>query len=59
MELIITFLIGIIAFLHCYILWFEMFAWTTAGRKLFRKYPAEFFEKKKCWLPIKGYIMAF
>ena len=26
MELIITFLIGIIAFLHCYILWFENYS---------------------------------
>ncbi len=41
------FLTGIIAFLHLYFLWLEMFAWTTRGRKVFRKFPSELFEPTK------------
>jgi putative membrane protein len=29
-------LIALVAFEHLYILWLEMFAWTTRGRKVFR-----------------------
>ena len=50
MELLIRILIGVIAFFHLYFLYFEMFAWTTKGRKIFRKYPAEFFEKTKVFI---------
>ncbi len=44
MQMIINFLIIIIALLHLYFLWLEMFAWTTRGRKVFKKFPAELFE---------------
>lgn len=37
MDLIIKVLIGMVAFIHCYILWLEMFAWTTRGPKAFNK----------------------
>lgn len=37
-------LIGLIALLHLYFLWFEMFAWTTTGRKIFKGFPPELFE---------------
>ena len=30
--------------LQLYFLWFEIFAWTTRGKKIFRKIPAELFE---------------
>ena len=59
MELSIKILIGFIAFLHCYFLWFEMFAWTTRGRKIFRKYPAEFFEKTKALAANQGLYNGF
>nr|WP_298929166.1 DUF1304 domain-containing protein [uncultured Erythrobacter sp.] len=36
--------IGLIALLHLYIAWFEMFAWTTRGPKVFASFPAELFE---------------
>ncbi|MCH8086165.1 MAG: DUF1304 family protein [Thaumarchaeota archaeon] len=38
MELVIDIFIGFIALIHCYIVWFEMFAWNTVGRKIFRKF---------------------
>ena len=47
MEIIAKVLILIIAGLHLYFLYFEMFAWTTLGRKIFRQFPAELFEPTK------------
>ncbi len=37
-------LLGLIALTHLYVLWFEMFAWTTRGPKVFKHYPRELFE---------------
>lgn len=47
MELASHFIIGLVAILHLYFLWFEMFAWETTGRKIFRQMPAELFPKTK------------
>ncbi len=47
MDLAISILVGLVALLHLYFLWFEMFAWTTRGRKIFRKFPPELFEPTK------------
>lgn len=44
MQRIANILIGLIAALHLYIAWFEMFAWTTRGPKIFTSFPAELFE---------------
>lgn len=37
-------LIALIAALHVYICWFEMFAWTTRGPVVFSSMPVELFE---------------
>ena len=47
MEILIKVLIGFVAALHLYFMWFEMFAWTTRGRKVFRSFPSELFEPTK------------
>ena len=47
MELVIQLLIGIIAAIHAYILWFEMFAWETKGKKIFTRFPVDLFAKTK------------
>jgi len=47
MEIIISVLIGIVALLHLYFMYFEMFAWTTIGKKTFRQFPKELFEPTK------------
>lgn len=47
MELIIKLLIALIALEHIYIMWFEMFAWETRGRKVFKQFPKELFPKTK------------
>lgn len=47
METLSNILIGLIALEHIYILWIEMFAWTTKGRTTFKSIPDELFEKTK------------
>lgn len=47
MTLLSKILIGFVAFIHLYIVWLEMFAWTTRAKKVFRKVPEEVFEKTK------------
>lgn len=47
MKIAINILIGLVAALHLYFMYFEMFAWTTLGRKIFRKFPKEMFEPTK------------
>ena len=47
MEILAKILIGAIAALHLYFLYFEMFAWETIGRKTFKSLPAELFPKTK------------
>ncbi|MFD0992951.1 DUF1304 domain-containing protein [Tenacibaculum geojense] len=59
MQLIISVLIGVIALFHLYILWFEMFAWETRGRKVFRNFPKELFPKTKTMAANQGLYNGF
>lgn len=43
MAIIAKGLIGLIAVLHAYILWFEMFAWESRGPRVFQDFPADLF----------------
>lgn len=43
MSTIALFIVILIAALHLFIAWFEMFAWETVGRKVFRTLPSELF----------------
>lgn len=36
MEIVEKILIGIVILIHLYIVWLEMFAWETAGKKVFK-----------------------
>ncbi|MEM9143297.1 MAG: DUF1304 domain-containing protein [Bacteroidota bacterium] len=47
MDIALKTLIAFIALLHLYFLWFEMFAWTTRGPKVFRSFPKELFGPTK------------
>lgn len=48
MEIIATVLTALVALEHCYILWMEMFAWETAGKKTFgQSLPHELFKPTK------------
>jgi putative membrane protein len=59
MEILIDILIGIVAALHLYFLYFEMFAWTTKGRKVFRNFPADLFEPTKSMAANQGLYNGF
>lgn len=59
MEIAINFIVGIIAAIHCYIFWFEMFAWTTRGRKVFKKFPPELFGQTKTLAANQGLYNGF
>ncbi|SHI41233.1 DUF1304 domain-containing protein [Pseudozobellia thermophila] len=52
-------LIGLVALLHLYFMWFEMFAWTTKGRKIFKKFPPEVFEPTKPMAANQGLYNGF
>lgn len=47
MELAINIIIGLVAFIHCYILFFEMFAWESRGKKVFTSFPESLFAQTK------------
>ncbi|WP_132052656.1 DUF1304 domain-containing protein [Pseudocnuella soli] len=47
MEIITKILIGIIALEHLYILYFEMFAWETIGKRTFTSLPEHLFKPTK------------
>lgn len=53
------FIIGFIAALHIYILWLEMFAWTTRARKVFKTIPEDQFEKTKVMAANQGLYNGF
>lgn len=44
MYRIAALVIALIAILHLYIAWFEIFAWTTRGPVVFSSFPADLFE---------------
>jgi putative membrane protein len=59
MHLISKIIIAFIAIVHIYILWLEMFAWTTRARKVFRGFPPELFEKTKPMAANQGLYNGF
>ena len=59
MEILIKIVIGIVALLHLYFLWLEMFVWTTTGRKVFRSLPGDMFEKTKSMAANQGLYNGF
>lgn len=52
-------LIGLVAILHLYFLWFEMFAWTTKGKKVFNSLPPELFKPTKPMAANQGLYNGF
>ena len=59
MNVLSQLIIGFIALLHIYILWLEMFAWTTRGRKVFKSIPEDLFEKTKVMAANQGLYNGF
>ena len=59
MNILSQLIVGFIALLHLYILWLEMFAWTTHGRKVFKNIPEDQFEKTKVMAANQGLYNGF
>ena len=59
MEILSKIMIAIVALEHIYILWIEMFAWTTTGKKVFRSIPKELFEPTKVFAANQGLYNGF
>lgn len=59
MDTSIRILIWIIAVLHLYFLWLEMFAWTTRAPKVFRGFSADFFQQTRSLAANQGLYNGF
>lgn len=59
MHLISQILIALVAVEHLYILWLEMFAWTTVGRRTFRSLRSDLFEPTKALAANQGLYNGF
>jgi len=59
MALAANIFIGIVAFIHLYIMWLEMFAWTTRAKKVFRQFPEDLFPKTKVLAANQGLYNGF
>ena len=58
-SILIKILIGLIAFLHIYILWLEMFVWESRGPKVFRSFPKDLFKPTKAMAANQGLYNGF
>lgn len=59
MLLISHVLTALVAVIHLYIVWLEMFAWTTRGRKVFKNFPSHLFEPTKALAANQGLYNGF
>jgi len=59
MLIVIKVLVGIMALVHLYILWMEMFAWTTRGPKVFKSISPQLFEPTKVLAANQGLYNGF
>ncbi|HBU77777.1 MAG TPA: DUF1304 domain-containing protein [Muricauda sp.] len=59
MLIVAKMIIGIVAVLHIYFLWLEMFAWTTRAKKVFRSLPEHLFEPTKTLAANQGLYNGF
>jgi len=59
MEILIKVLIAVVAVLHSYFLYLEMFAWTTRGPKVFKTIPAGQFAATKTMAGNQGLYNGF
>ena len=59
MDILVQIVIAFVAIIHLYILWFEMFAWTTRGPKVFRHFPKDLFVPTKAMAANQGLYNGF
>ncbi|MEO9600285.1 DUF1304 domain-containing protein [Parasphingorhabdus sp.] len=59
MRILASLCIGLIAVLHLYIAWFEIFAWTTRGPAVFTAFPEDLFESTTAIAANQGLYNSF
>lgn len=59
MSLLAQLLVGLVIAIHLYIVWLEMFAWTTRGPRTFRSLPPHLFEPTKVLAANQGLYNGF
>ena len=59
MIILANILVALVVLIHLYIVWLEMFAWTTRGRKIFKNFPKELFEPTKALAANQGLYNGF
>ncbi|WP_339876698.1 DUF1304 domain-containing protein [Olleya marilimosa] len=59
MEILLKFIVGFVTVLHFYFLYFEMFAWETTGRKVFKTFPKDLFKPTKSMAANQGLYNGF
>lgn len=59
MALVGQVLVILVIVIHLYIMWFEMFAWTTRGPKVFRGFAKDMFEPTKAMAANQGLYNGF
>lgn len=59
MNILSNIIIGFVAFIHFYIVWLEMFAWTTKAPKVFKTIPKHLFEPTKVLAANQGLYNGF
>lgn len=59
MKIVSAILVALVAIEHLYILWIEMFAWTTKGRATFKSFPPDLFEKTTALAANQGLYNGF
>ena len=59
MSIISIVIIALVALLHLYILWFEMFKWESRGPKVFKQFPKDLFAPTKAMAANQGLYNGF
>jgi putative membrane protein len=59
MSILAKIIIGFVAFIHIYIVWLEMFAWTTKAPKVFKTIPKDLFAPTKVLAANQGLYNGF
>ncbi len=58
-DICIKIVIGLLALIHLYILWFEMFAWKKKGPKVFSQMPKKLFAETEVMAANQGLYNGF
>ena len=59
MSKIAAFFVALVALIHTYIAWFEIFAWESRGPRVFSAFPAELFEQTTALAANQGLYNGF